>query len=124
MIREITDDGFGPVIFSYSRVQAIADGVLVDISGLPIVRQHWRAPMACTAAVWTEIQDAVSHGCDIDGVLHDLSWMAKCAIKLDPGQDHVLFDCTVGTNLRQYKLHCGPGDDGQLVLTLMFANED
>ena len=45
------DNLFGDVIFSYSRVQAIADGVLVDVT--PVARAaDFKVPLALTAAVW------------------------------------------------------------------------
>jgi hypothetical protein len=128
MIRNITDDGFGPVIFAYTRAQAIDDGVLVDLSQLPIVRKHWRSPLACTSAVWSVIREAVdSQGCDLDGVLHDLFWMSKIHIQYadhGEGQSQILFTCQVGSTHHEYKLHLGPGDDQEPVLTLMFSSED
>ena len=50
------EDIFGPVIMSYTRAQALEDGVLVDAG--PLAREagfHW--PVALTRAVW---EDCVS----------------------------------------------------------------
>jgi len=42
-----------PVIFSYTRKQAIEDGVLVDLT--PFAKETgFKIPVACTAAVWHE----------------------------------------------------------------------
>ena len=41
MIREINDNGgWGEVVYSYTRQQAIEDGVLIALSVHEIVRQH------------------------------------------------------------------------------------
>jgi hypothetical protein len=128
MIREINDNGgWGEVVYSYTRQQAIEDGVLVDLSDLPIVRKHWRSPLACTFAVWSVIKDAVDAGRDLDGILHDLFWLSKIHIQYQDhgeGQSQILFTCQVGSTHHEYKLHLGPGDDGEPVLTLMFSTED
>jgi hypothetical protein len=118
------NDLFGEPIYSYSRAQAIEDGVLVDLSQFEVIRMHWKINLCCTAAVWELIDDAVeNHGKDCAGVLHDLSHMAKLAIGKTPG-DTLHFQCIVGSALRSFKLHCGPGDTPVPVLTLMLPNED
>ena len=110
---------FGPVIFSYSRQQAIEDGVLVDLSEFEAVHQHWKINLCCTSTVWNIIQDAVHHhGKDYAGVLHDISMMAKLAIGISEG-DTLLFQCTIGPGPRSLKLHCGPGDTPVPVLIFM-----
>jgi hypothetical protein len=57
------ENPFGETIYSYSRGQAIADGVLTDLSQVDSIRQHWKHPFACTSAVWAIIEVAlpVSH---------------------------------------------------------------
>ncbi len=51
------EEFFGEVISSYSRAQAIDDGVLVDLSGLfPSDTRLYKWPVACTAAVWSFIE--------------------------------------------------------------------
>lgn len=45
------DDFFGGVIHSYSRAQAIEDGVLVDVSSMA-KEAGFIWPVAVTAAVW------------------------------------------------------------------------
>ena len=36
------ENPFGETIYSYSRAQAIEDGVLVDLSAVEIIRQAWK----------------------------------------------------------------------------------
>ena len=47
----MTHELFGPVISSYSRAQAIEDGVLVDITE-QARQQRFVFPMAMTGALW------------------------------------------------------------------------
>lgn len=51
-----TDSIFGEVIYSYTRTQAIEDGVLVDVSETA-AELGFRLPVAVTAAVWTRCVD-------------------------------------------------------------------
>jgi hypothetical protein len=115
---------FGETIYSYTRAQAISDGVLVDLSQFAVIREHWKINLCCTDTVWAIIQAAVQNdGKDYEGILHDISHMAKLAIGKNEGAT-LLFQCIVGTGLRSFKLHCGPGDTPVPVLTLMLPNED
>ena len=114
---------FGEPVFSYSRAQAISDGVLVDLTQFPIIRQHWKIDMVCTDTVWNIIEAAVKeHGKDVTGILHDLSHMAKLKIVGSVG-DTLYFQCIVGTKSHAFQLHCGPGDTPVPCLTLMLHNE-
>ena len=118
---------FGEPIYSYTRKQAIADGVLIDLSGKEILRRHWKHPVACTSAVWATIRNAIRTGdCDLDGILHDLSVLAKLPIRggaVSAGNT-VRFTAKIGKDTCKLKLHLGPGDSHEPVLTLMFADED
>ena len=72
---------FGPVIFRYTRAQAIDDGVLIDVSATAReagIRLH----TCVTAAVWQEyvrVPEGVT-GQDERGRLWDIVWMLRCAI--------------------------------------------
>ena len=113
------------VIFTYSRKQAIADGVLVDLSRIDVVRQHWKAPMACTSTVWNIIERALqTEGQDLNGILHDLSTMAKLAIRKAGSVEQVFFTVIIVGTKHSLKLHIGPGDRAEPVLTLMLPEED
>lgn len=119
-----SDSSFGEVIYSYSRKQAIQDGVLVDLSQWKVARDHWKLPLACTSAVFSIMEQAVNaEGCDYPGIIHDLSWLAKQAIGKSNNGPQVYFACTVGNRTLNFKMHCGPGDDPMPVLTLMLSSE-
>jgi hypothetical protein len=115
---------FGEVIHSYTRKQAITDGVLVDLSQFEVVRQHWKHHVACTDTVWSLIETAVNeHAKDHIGILHDLSMCAKANMGHQSG-DTIRFSCIVGRSTYHFKFHCGPGDTAEPVLTLMLPHED
>lgn len=126
--RRITmscENPFGDIIYSYSRAQAIADGVLVDLSQVDSIRQHWKHPFACTSTVWAIIEEALQQpGQDVDGICHDLSTMAKLAIHGARNAELVLFKVIITGRTHELKLHIGPGDTVAPVLTLMLPYED
>ena len=116
---------FGEPIYSYSRAQAIEDGVLVDLSQVDSVRQHWKHSFACTSAVWAVIEAALEKpGQDVSGICHDVSLLAKLALRSEPKTDQVHFSVLIAGQKHALKLHIGPGDTPEPVLTLMLPNED
>ena len=121
-----------PIIFSYTRAQAIEDGVLIDLS-------EWaretgsRIPVACTAAVWNGYvvppNGTRELGQSERGRAHDLLWMLWNAIRRSVGEDrltfHVLFLQSNGRHESvTFKAVCGPDDQGEPVVTIMVPNED
>ncbi len=120
------EDIFGPVISSYSRAQAIEDGVLVDLTSLfPSDTRAYRYPVACTQAVWGLIEDESHKDRARAGAL---VWLlchmsAKYPVKkID--ESTVLFNVVIGKETHTLKCNCGPGDKGEPVMTLMLQNED
>jgi hypothetical protein len=69
------------LIHRYTRAEAIADGVLIDVSG--VAREAGiRYPVALTAAVWRRCV-AVPPGVrcqDEAGRLWDVLWLLRCAV--------------------------------------------
>ena len=119
------DNPFGEVVYSYSRKQAIEDGVLVDLSEVDSIKQHWKHPFACTSTVWALIETALQQpGQDVSGICHDISTMAKLAIRSTPDPELVRFSVIISGRTHVLKLHIGPGDTAAPVLTLMLPYED
>ena len=132
------------VIHTYSRRQAIEDGVLVQLSGPGYEGDPWvpemvaelgyRIPIAMTATAfgqYVELTPAAERACnDIKGRLWDVLWMLKLAIGRCPvDTDTIYFDlyCVVDRvkpKLVRLKSICGPGDEAEPVLTIMFPEED
>ncbi len=116
---------FGEVIFSYSRQQAIDDGVLVNLSQFQVIRVYWSRSFCCTATVWSIIEEGTKSGSDLDGILHDISWAAKTMIsQRNREADTISFRVIIGNRAHDLKLHVGPGDTPAPVLTLMLLDED
>jgi hypothetical protein len=120
------------LIHSYSRKQAIEDGVLVDVSEMAR-EAGFRYPVALTHAVW-ERYVVVPEGVeaqDEDGRLWDILWMLKQAIALGPKNRRNVMQYRLSvrndnkrSDLITLKSVCGPGDDREPVLTIMLPSED
>jgi hypothetical protein len=80
-MKENDDSIFGDIISSYSRAQAIDDGVLCDLTQWKITKTQWKMHVACTSTVWEIIDHAVQHGKDVQGVLADIYLMARLTIR-------------------------------------------
>lgn len=116
---------FGDVIFRYTRANAIADGVLVDLSKVETVKAHWKHPFACTDTVYGIIERAIEAGdCDLNGIMHEIGIMAKAEARKGGRTDVIRFMVGIGNHLHELKLHVGPGDTSEPVLTLMLPCED
>ncbi len=126
------DNIFGDVIFSYTRAQAIEDGVLVDLTALApdVCKQHFKFPVACTAAVYAIIDAAVKNkrqANDLKGVIHDILFMSRrCGRVIDDSTR--VFPVIITGAARQrnftFKIVCGPGDDAEPVMTISLPEED
>jgi hypothetical protein len=120
------------VIFAYTRAQAIADGVLVDVSKLAR-EAGFKIPVAVTAGVWAECV-AVPLGVtgqDETGRLWDVLNMLRHAIATNGEGDRVDFAVHVRKDNKESKpplvplyAVCGPGDDAEPVITVMTIGED
>lgn len=99
--------------------------MLVDLSHLPISKQHWKLEIVATAGVWDLINDAIAtNGKDLVGILHDLYCVAKTNIPARAKTDRIYFKAVVGKGTHQFILHCGPGDTPVPCLTLMLPSDD
>jgi hypothetical protein len=126
----VVEDLEMPLIYAYTRAQALEDGVLVDVSAMAREAGFvW--PVALTAAVWAIVEDIPRRyraWQTVEGRLYDVLWMAYCAIR---SAEHsgtelrytLLMDHGRGKHLT-LKLVTGPGDHGEPVVTIMLPNED
>jgi len=150
-MRNQADNSWGDPIFSYSRAQAIADGVLVDLTtaaddkGQRLCPQAgFKVPVAITRAAWAKTIEAggnwkpdgegelleLKGGQSLTGRLWDLLWMLRVASGKAANSDRVYFQVLVdvdGDGRREtvslWAL-CGPGDDARPVITIMLEGED
>ena len=127
------DSPFGNVIYAYTRKQAIADGVQVDVSSTA-KEAGIRFPVFITRTAfdaYVTVPQNVS-GQDEAGRLWDVVWMLRFAIrKAAQGQDRLPFALYVRNDNRAARLvkliaSCGALDidDPQPAITVMMLDED
>ncbi len=129
---------FGEVIYSYTRAQAIDDGVLIDATEMAR-DAGFKWPLALTAAAWADSvawSDADNERQvyqDQSGRLWDVLFMASYAIQtanndnrqLKFGLQRIPRNGRSTTSQRLIlKLILGPGDGGEPVITIMLPDED
>ena len=115
----------------YTRAQALADGVLVDVTETA-AEAGFKYPVAVTRRVWDEVVTpdprSVKWGQSERGRLWDVVWMFIVAGKRSAAST-IHYRLSVIMKERQARLItlkaiCGPGDDGAPVITIMFPEED
>ena len=134
----VDGSSFGDVVFTYTRAQALADGVLVDAGALAR-EAGFVLPVALTAAAWADCVSWTEHSTrdqvqqDESGRLWDVLFMAAHAVRTQAGagasQRFWLHRVprnghSVQAMPVQLKLMIGPGDDGQPVVTILLPEED
>lgn len=133
------DNVYGNVIYRYTRKDALNDGVLVNVTDMA-AEAGFKLPVAITASVSALISN-IPEQCknqDYNGRLWDVLWMA--AYNGDKRKDSTLVytlilphEKTITTDkgdkqkfcrFAKLKLHIGPGDKGEPVITIMLPDED
>lgn len=129
---------FGEIISTYTRAQAIEDGVLID-AGSMASEAGFKWPVALTSAVWgdcvawTDDDSEQQVHQDESGRLWDVLYMASHAIRTNKGSgDRLLFQLyrvarnglSTEAELVTLKLIVGPGDAGEPVITILLPHED
>jgi len=125
---------FGEVIYSYTRAQAIEDGVLIDVTRMA-QEAGFKFPVAVTASVWHEYiipnDELVSLGQSYEGRLWDVIFMLKhyAARKQGDIVNYKLYFVMMHNGkpveeVVELKAVCGPGDDAEPVITIMKPEED
>ena len=128
-----TESPFGEVIYAYTRKQALADGVQVDVSSTA-KEAGIRFPVFITRTAfdaYVTLPPNVS-GQDEAGRLWDVVWMLRFAIgKATRGQDRLPFALYFRNDNRAARLvkliaMCGllDMDDPQPAITIMLPDED
>lgn len=118
------------VIFAYTRAEAIADGVLVDVTELA-KEAGFKYPVALTSPVFeafVRVPEGVS-GQDETGRLWDILNLLRFGIAKSKGESEILFQLYVRNDNRKAKLVtlksvCGPNDDASPCITVMMPDED
>ena len=125
---------FGEVIDRYTRAQALEDGYLVDVSkSEEAAEAGFRCPVAVSRAVWdryVQVPEGV-WGQDQKGRLWDILYLFSIAARSPHASDMMYFQLHVRNDNREgtpplvtLKSICGPGDDGEPVITILTQFED
>ena len=129
---------FDNVISTYTRAQAIEDGVLIDASNMAR-EAGFKWPVALTAGAWADCvawsEDDTERQIPQDelGRLWDVLLMASHAIRSSKvSGDRLLFQLdrvprdghSTRAVLVTLKLIVGPGDSGEPVITILHPHED
>jgi hypothetical protein len=119
-------------IFRYTRAQAIADGVLIDVTA--IAREAGiRFPVALTSSLYHEYLlphgDAAMSGESTEGRLWDLLQVFRTIARESDESElrfSVLFTDDSSKRLEpvEVKALCHPGDEYEPVITIMLPEED
>ena len=134
--KQIADGitAFGPVVYSYTRAQAVADGVQVEVTKTA-QEAGIRFPLFLTRAVF-DAYVAVPEGVtaqDEAGRLWDVVWMTRFGIlRAKPGADRIPVALYVRnadnrpSRLVKLIAQCGPLDidDPSPAITVMLPDED
>ena len=120
------------IIHAYTRAQAIEDGFLVDLSELAR-EAGFKYPLAVTPLVWATLEpseDLKAQGHRWEGRAWDMLTVLRLAIKQAARPDEVrfapLFVLERGQRPKsvEFRAKCGPGDNGEPVITVMMPDED
>jgi hypothetical protein len=145
------DNFWGEPTYAYTRAQAIADGVLVDLTtatddrGRRLCHQAgFKVPVAITRTAWAQTVAAggswrpdgdgevleLKGSQSLTGRLWDVLWKLRVASGKLGNIDRVHFQVLVDANgdgrhemVKLWAL-CGPGDDAERVITIMLEGED
>ena len=129
---------FGPAISTYTRAQAIEDGILVDVSDTAR-EAGFTIPVAVTRSVWRRLvalPDGYRGFQDERGRLWDVLWMARHYALRASDRDRVIM-CVLVRGIRKdlrdshrpARKHfpivaIGTGDEGRAAITIMFPEDD
>lgn len=112
MKNKTIEEIFGDTVASYSRKQAIEDGVLVDLTAEAEI-VGFIIPVACTSAV----SETLKNASDTADLLFKLKQLARISLR---NQNRIDFTFK-GHDM--YSL-VGPGDTVEPVITIMMRGED
>jgi hypothetical protein len=115
-------------IYSYTRKQALADGLLIDVTEMArkCCIEH---PTALTASVWEIINDIPPNlGEDVDGRLWNILCVLRMAL-VRATRNTIHFTLPMDRagmqgNTLELKAVIGPGDDAAPVIAIMLLDED
>jgi hypothetical protein len=129
-MKEMSEMDENEIIYSYTRKQAIADGVLIDVTELA-KEAGFKCPVAFTSSVYERHVRVPEDVVDMDetGRLWDVLWLLRYAAMQSPEKSELLFKLSERTGNNEMeivtlKAICSPDDEGGVCLTVMLPEED
>ena len=129
----MTSDNEWNLIYSYTRAQAIEDGVLIDVTDAA-KGVGFKVHTVVTATLYNGYVEPptglTGEGQSVTGRLHDLLFLVLCAARKNrAGADRAtvrvaFLMAPAKTETVDVIVHIGPGDQGEPVLTLMLPEDD
>lgn len=121
------------IIYSYSRAQALADGVLIDVSELAR-EAGFKLPVAVSDTLYhgylTPPPELAKEGLSLTGRLWDALSVLRFVIKAAPSTDRISFSVLLqmAPDAEPEPVDllavCGPDDSGFPVITVMLPSDD
>jgi uncharacterized protein DUF6573 len=129
-MKEITEMDENEIIDSYTRKEAIGDGVLIDVTE-PAEEAGFKCSVAFTCALYERHVRVPDDIIDMDetGRLWDVLWLLRYAAMKSPEKSELHFKLSERMvnhkmEIVNLKAVCGPDDDGEVCLTVMLPEED
>ena len=122
------------VVSAYTRAQAIEDGTLIDISDIAV--RFFKIPVAVTSTIWAWLEEsAVLHNVgrpkniqrDVTDMTAELAQGLYLAVVHGSNRgrgDRFTMKLKLGEAEKILLSICGPGDDGEPVITIMEPGEE
>lgn len=134
--REMMYEIFGDPIYTYTRAQAIEDGLLVEVS-TTASEAGFQVPVAMTRAAWADCvqwdeKDSLRQTYqDEAGRLWDVLYMGMNAARRSAGRQSLIFQVyrvprggrSMRPRLTRLAMHIGHGDESEPVITIMLPGE-
>ena len=122
------DDKDDWVVFSYSRKQALEDGVLIEIENELVKNAGIKIPVAVTSALYEGYLKSSLPGQDLKGRIFDMLILLNISAR-GVNTDTIYFDVLFQmeedkTEPIKLKAVIGPDDDFSACLTVMMPEED
>lgn len=124
-------DLFGKMISMYTRADALTDGSLIDVTEIA-KEVGIRYPVALSSAAWhgyvvPSKKDEMYGGQSVNGRLWDVLNIFAVFARIRGGNE-ILFSVVFLMDGKQKKVQfmavCGPGDQGEPVITITLPSED
>ena len=125
MTQEKTLSNGWEVIHSYSRSEALVDGVLIDVT-LVARQTGFKVPVALTRKLAYQLNpspEEITYGQSFSGRLWDVLFLASLKARIAREQSRVTFNVVVSDEVHKLVMDIGHGDHAEPVITIGFLED-